>query len=801
MTRAFDTVRHALRTLARSPFFTLVAVLTLALGIGATTTIYSAVDAVLVRALPYPQGERLVALWVDGEKRGFVRQEFTNPADFGDWQAQLTTVESMAAWSAWTPTLTGDGEPAQLLGAQVSRRYFEVLGVAPLLGRGFTGEEDQPNGPAVAVVSHAFWRDVLGAPSELGQRIDLNGTPHSVVGVMPPGFAAPLLANRQVWRPLQADLSTGRGGFFLRVFARLKPGVDVAAAQAEFAALQRRLAAQHPDSNYDLGAYVQPLHELLGENLRQQLLVLLAATALVLAIACANLANLLLARASHRSREFALRASLGASRGRIARQLLTESCLLGIAGALAGLAFAVLAVRAVGRLLPPEVTQIAPLAVDLRVAGFAALLALACGLLFGAAPALASARDDLAGRLRDSERGSSSRAAQRLRAGLVVGTFAFALSLCVGAGLFLKSLNALQHTDPGFATAQVLSFRIMLPAARYEDAAALRPAYQRLVERLRAIPGVTAAGLGSTLPLAENNTDTRVYFEGALSLEEGQRLWFSQVDPGFLAALQVPIVAGRNLADSDHADGVRVAVVNRAFVDSYLPGRDPLGVRVAIGSIEEPDWLEIVGVAGDVRFFGLDQAQTPSAYLPLAQFASRGLFVALGSHGDAAALLPQVRQALAEVDPQLALGQPMTMQARVEQALTTPRLIAALTAGFATLALLLAALGVYGVVAYTVATRTREFGVRLALGSTARRLLQLVLAGGLRLALAGVAVGTLLALALGRLLGGLLYEVEPFDPWVLLTVAALLAAVALLASLLPALRTLRIAPNTALRYE
>jgi putative ABC transport system permease protein len=800
MTMSFDPLRHALRTLGRSPWFTLVALLTLALGIGATTAMYSAVDAVLLRSLPYPQGERLVALWVDARENDMPRQEWTNPADFADWERHLDSVESMAAWSGWIPTLTGRGDATEVPGAQVSRGYFDVLGITPWLGRNFSVEDNQPNGPAVVIVSHGFWRDVLGAPVELAHAVELNGISFQVIGVLPPGFSAPQLPDRQLWRPLQADPSTGRGGHWLRVLARLKQDVGIEAAQAEFSALQGRLASEYPDSNRGLGGYVQPLHEWLGEGLRQQLLVLLGATALLLAIACANLANLLLVRASRREHEFALRASLGASRWRIARQLLVESALLGLGGALAGLLLARLGTQWVGSVLPPEITRVAPLAIDLRVAAFAVVLALGCSLLFGLAPALAAARRDLAASLRGSERGAHGRAAGHLRALLVTGTFALALALCTGAGLFMKSLGALQDSDPGFTAERALSLRLLLPRGRYPDADAVRLAHAELEQRLAALPGVESVGLTSTLPLGEGNSDAMIQLEGAAAGAELRRVWYSQVSPGYLPALQVPLRAGRGIEPADRDGARRVVLVNQAFVEAYLEGGPALGRRLRFGDGAEPDWLEIVGVAGDLRFFDLAQAQTPSLYLSAAQFPGRSFYLVLRSHGEPDALLPQVRAAVADIDPLLALT-PMTMQARVDAALSTPRLLAALTSGFAALALLLAALGVYGVVAYTVATRTREFGLRLALGSTARRLLQGVLASGLRLALAGMLIGGLLSLLVARALDGLLFQVEPFDPWVVLAVAALLGAVALLACLLPALRTLRIAPSSALRHD
>lgn len=792
-------LRHVLRGLGRSPLFTLLAVLILGLGIGASTAVYTAVDAVLLRALPYPGGDRLVALWVDARARDMPQQEWTNPADVADWQRGLASIEAMAAWSGWIPALTGRGEAVELPAMQVSRDYFRVLGVPLFKGRDFSAEDDVPNGPAVVVVSHSFWRDRLGAPEALGQSVELNGVAHTVVGVTAPGFAAPLSADRQLWRPLQADPASGRGNHYLRVIARLAPGASVASAQEEFSALQQRLGEQYADTNAGFDGYVQPLHATLGDGLREQLLVLQAGTLLLLLIACANLASLLLARASVRAREYALRASLGASRGRIARQLLLESGLLGLAGAALGLLLAQAGAQLMAGALPAEVSQLNPLQVDLRVVAVATVLALGSGLLFGTAPALLAARQDLNAVLQRGERAGVNPAGLRARGALVALTFALALALCVGAGLFLRSLQALQDVDPGFTADRALSLRLLLPRGRYVDEDALRRAHAALRERIAAVPGVEAVGMTSTLPLGEGNSDTTVRLDGDAGDVE-RRLWFSQVDPGYLSAMQTPLREGRGIGVDDRAGGPVAVVVNQAFVHDYLGGGAALGKRVNFGSVEAPRWAEIVGVAGDVRFFGLAEAQTPSAYIALDQFPARSLYLLVRSAGDPETLLPALRAAVAEIDPLLATT-PMTMQARLQRSLATPRMVAVLGGGFAALAALLAAVGVYGVIAFVVNSRVREFGVRLALGAQAGQLLRHVLGLGLRLALPGVALGLGLALLLGRGLGGLLYGVEAHDPLVLGAGVLLLGGVALVACLLPGLQASRVAPMQALRQE
>ncbi len=794
-------LRRALRNLIRTPGFTFVAVLTLALGIGATTALFSTVDALLLRALPYADDARLVMLWVDARKLGMVQQEYTNPTDMQDWAKGLASIESLAGFTGWAPTITGAGEPERVDGALVTQRYFDVLQPAMQLGRGFQDGEDVPNGPRVVVVSDAFWKRMLGgAHDAVGRAVMLEGEPHTIVGVLPPAFEAPLMADREIYRPAQLELG-GRGGYFLRVVARLAPGATGASAQQEFSALHARLAAAYPDTNKDRGGYVQPLRDAMTQGVRLQLLVLLGATALVLLIACANVANLLLSRASGRARELAVRASLGADRRRLVRQLLGESLVLSAIGALAGLALAWVVIRWIGSALPAGSANAGLPSLDLRVLGFAVAASLGAGLVFGSAPALVATRQDLVTTLREGDRGSAGgRGGRRLRELLVVGTFALALALTVGAGLFLKSLGRLISLDPGFRPEGALVFGLRLPPSSYPTPEANRALHERLTERLGALPGVEHVGLTTTLPLGDNNTDTGVRLAGSAPDAEPLRVWFSMSTPGYLDALGTPVLRGRALSRDERADGPCGAVVNEAFARDYLPGRDAVGARFAMGS-REPVACEIVGVARDVRFFGLDQPQTPAMYLPLAQFPGRQFFVVVRGQGGIAALLPSIRREIAALDPSLALADPQPLTLLVADSLRTPRLVATLTGAFAALALVLAAVGVYGVIAYAVSLRTREFGVRAALGARAGALLSSVLKRGLVLAFAGIALGAALALVLGRLIASLLYEVRAADPAVLGVVSLLLGAVALVASAVPAWRAARVDPTVALREE
>ncbi|HET9483875.1 MAG TPA: ABC transporter permease [Xanthomonadales bacterium] len=794
-------LRRALRSLLRTPGFTLVAVLTLALGIGATTAIFSAADALLFRALPYPAADRLVMLWVDGRKLGFAQQDYTNPTDLADWEAKLSTIEALGGFTGWAPTLTGPGEPERIDGSLVTQRYFDALAVPMQLGRGFHEGEDVPNGPRVVVVSDAFWRRWLGAsPTAIGATVQLEGEPYTVVGVLPPSFESPLQPDRHVYRPAQYELGD-RGGYFIRVVARLKAGATIEQAQREFSGLHAQLAAAYPETSKGRDGYVQPLREAMTEGVRRQLLVLLGATALVLLIACANIANLLLARASGRARELAVRAALGAGRARIARQLLAESAVLGALGAVFGVALAAVAIRWIGGALPAGVDAAGPPTLDWRVLGFAVSASLAAGLVFGSAPALVASRQDLVTSLREGDRGSAGgRRARRVREVLVVATFALALALTAGAGVFLKSLGRLTTIDPGFRPEGALTFGLRLPPATYATPEANRALHARLRERVGALPGVEHVGLTTTLPLGGSNTDLGVRLDGMAPDAEPLRAWYSMVSPGYLEALGARIVRGRAITDAEAAGGPCRAVVNESFARDYLAGREPLGSRFTVGA-QEPIDCEIVGIAGDVRFFGLDQPQTPALYGPLAQFPARQFFVVVRSRGDVGALLAPIRREIAAIDASLALADVQPMTVLVHDALRTPRLVATLTGAFAALALVLAAVGVYGVIAYSVAMRTREFGVRSALGASRRKLVSGVLRRGLALSGLGIAIGVVLSLALGRLVAALLYEVRPGDPGVIAFVSLLLGIVALVACVGPALRASRVDPMVALRQE
>ncbi|HEX2139625.1 MAG TPA: ABC transporter permease [Woeseiaceae bacterium] len=796
-------LRHVLRGLRRTPVFTVVTLLTLALAIGANTAVFSLVDQTLLRSLPYPEPERLVAVWADWSKRGAQRDDYTNPADFADWREQSRTIEDMAAYEETSPALTGFGDPRLLAGAGVSHSFFDVLGIRLQIGRGFAAQEDVPNGPNVAVVSNAFWRGELKSdPGVLQQTLTLNGEPYSIIGVLPRGFSFPFMPDRDVWTLLQAERE-GRGSAFLRVIGRLAPGADIESATADMSTIAARISSEFRETNEDIGIYVQPLKDAVVDGVRLRLLVLWAAVGFVLLVACVNIANLLLVRAAGRARELAIRGTLGARRGALMKLVVLESVLLSLGGTLLGLLFAELAISAMHSQLPGGITEYVAPVIDLRVLAVAVLAGLVTGIAFGLIPAFRAGGADPVGVLRGGERGGNTSISSRTRNVLVVANFALALALTVGAGLFARSLVKLEAVDPGFRADGVLTATITLPEASYGDADALRAFQHALDERLGALPGVRQAGLTHSLPLADLNTDASLFIEGRPTERRDGRahMWYSIVTPGYLEALNIRPVQGRVFTEQDRNGSAGHIVVNAAFARQYFGGTDAVGQRVTPGDPGDGNWLTIIGVVDDVRFFGVDQRQTPAAYLPLYLYPQRLLFLALQAAGDPLLLAGPLRDAVAALDPTVAVDSVRPMTALVDASLQPARSTAALVGAFAAAALLIAVIGVYGTLSYAAAQRRREFGVRMALGASGGTVLSLVLRQGMLLALAGIGIGLALTALITRGFGALLYEVHPLDPLVFGGVAALLLAVALAATAIPAWRAGRTQPMRVLREE
>ncbi|MBV9924261.1 MAG: ABC transporter permease [Acidobacteria bacterium] len=803
MRTLWQDVRFGLRVLAKRPGFSLVALAVLALGVGANTAIFSVVNAVLLRPLPYPGAERVIAFEGVNPSKGIKESNLSAP-DAVDWRSQARSFEALAIYTPGSANLSGGGEPERVAGAYVEPDFFRVLGVGAARGRAILPEDDKPGSAPVVVLSHALWVRRFGAdPAAVGRTIDLGGRQREVVGVMPAGFDFPYRS--ELWVPLQLDLAKeARDNRSLFVVGRLREGVAVAAAQTELDAISARLAEAYAVTNVGWGVRLQPLKDALVGELKTTLFMLLAGVGLLLLIACANVANLLLARAAGRRREVALRLALGAGRWRIARQMLTESVLLGVAGGALGAALSVWLTDLLVALAPAGTPRLAETSADWRVLLFAAGASVLTGVAFGIAPAWQASRYDLNDSLKEGGRGAGG-GRSRMRSGLVVAEVAVSLLLLAGAGLLVKSFGRLQAVDPGFDPEGVITMRVSLPGARYKEPARKVEFYATLLERVRSLPGVESAGATIQLPL--RGSDYSIWRglirEGRPETpEEAIDASYSVVTPGYFRALRIPLRAGRAFDERDRTDSAKVAVVNESLARKVFPGEDPVGKRIHIWRDEEFQ-REIVGVVGDTKPDSLETAGAPQIYVPHAQDAEwGGLSLTVRARGAGAeSLVGAVREEVRALDRELPIYDVKTLGKVVADSTAYRRVSMFLMAGFAVAALLLAGVGLYGVVSYAVTERTREIGVRVALGAQRRDVVRLVVRHGMLLTLLGLAVGLACALALTRLMTGLLYEVSAADPGVYILVALLLAAVALLACLVPARRATKVDPMVALRYE
>lgn len=795
-------LRVAARGLLRAPGFTLVALLTLALGIGANSAIFSVVRSVLLRPLPYPDSERLVQLWTDHRARGRQQPEWLTPPEFLDWRDGNHTFSSMAAYANWAPDLTGDGEPEALGGLLVSGNYFAVLGTPPALGRLLAPADDSPGAEWVIVLSDALWRRRFGAdPAIVGRVLQLNGESWTVVGVLPREFRPPLGTTPEVYRALRrpANSGCGRGCFVWRAIGRMKPGVSFEQAQADLSGIAARIAREYPAYNEGVGAWPVRLHEQITGPTRVPLAALAGAVVFVLLIACVNLATLLLVRGAGRARELGVRAALGAGRGRLVRQLLTESALLAGVGGVLGLLLSLAGGGVLGSLVPPGVRGIQEIRVDGLVVAVTAALSLLSGLLFGLLPAFHAAGSDLMGVLRT---GRDAGGRSRLRSGLVVTELAIAVVLLIGAGLLLRSFLLLQQVDLGYRSRGVVLASIGLPRARYADAARVRLTTEDLLTRLRADPALRAAEVTDLPPLSQGDQDITAIPLGEPKVPgRPEGIWYRAVTPGYLQTMRIRIVSGRQLSPEDRQGAPPVGVVNEEAARTFWPGQNPIGRVLATGEDSTAPRITIVGVVGATRQDGPNQPLKPELFVPIDQAPNRGLTFVLEPARDVDAAVAAFRQALRDVDPLVPLAAVEPIEQRVGSALALPRLYALLISIFAAAALLLAVLGVYGVMAYVVSQRQREIGVRLALGAAPGAIRRLVLGQGGRLALAGVGIGLLVGFAVSRLLGRLLFGVGAFDPQTYLLVPILLGGMALLACWLPARRAMRVDPLVAIREE
>lgn len=801
----------AIRQILGHPAFSAVVVATIALAIAATTAVFSVVDGILLRPLPYEEPDELVMVWMDYTERDVVlpdkRREWLSWPNFADFRDEVAAVESIAAFTGWRPTLTGDGVAAQqLVGARFSHGMFSaVLGVEPAVGRGFLPEEDVPDGPESVILSDGLWQRAFGGdPEILGTTILLNGMPFTVVGIMPPDFRPPPFLGTDLWTPLQLDRTNGggRGSIFLRAVGRLSDDASLELARAQATDLALRLEEEYPTDNVDTSFNVYPLHFDLVNQERTALWLLMGAVGFVLLIASVNVANLLLARGASRSGELAVRVALGAGRRRILSQLLTESSVLAAVGGVLGIALAFLGTDVLLRLAPPGTPLLDQVSVDLRILGFAMLVTMVTGALFGLLPALRASRTDPAGALREGGRSGSASGSARLRNALVVGQVALALVLLVGAGLLVRSFQNLQRVDLGFRPEGVLSARIQLPPARYPDAESRLAFFRPLEERLGALPGVESVGSIDALPLAGFDGDVTFAVEGAPPARPGLEpsVWLRRITPDYFRAMGLELVSGRAFTPSDDGEAPRIIIVNETLEDAYFDGQ-AVGKRLNVNDPENPVWREVVGVVRDIKNFGIRADSRNAMYLPYAQAPSPFMFTAVRTSGEVEAMVNPVRSVVAELDPGVALAMVQPMEERVSSSLATDRFTTSLLGGFAVAAMLLALVGLYGVVSYTVSMRMREMGVRIALGAPLAQIRTLVLRWALRLVALGIVVGAVGAVGVSRVLESLLFGVGATDPLTFAAVGGLMILAALLASLVPAIRATRVDPIEVLKTE
>ena len=803
-------VRYGVRAFVQRPGFTAVAVLTLALGIGATTTIFSVVDAVVLKPLPFADADRLVVLWEANDKKNLPYM-FVAPPNFADWRERSRSFEKMGVWRDQSFTLTGQGAAEQVYGASMSHDLFEVLRVPPLMGRSFAAAEDQPGGPPVVIISHGFWRRWFAGRSDvIGKTVEVNGVACEVIGVMPPHFTFPLPVAfegvpaprvNELWMPLAVNLLAGqRGAHYLLALGRLAPGVDERRAELELSGIAGQIAVDHPDSNEGWSAKIVPFARQVTGDQRPALLALSIAVGLVLLLACANVASLLLARGVGRRREMAIRLALGATRARIARQLLTESLLLSALGSIAGFLIASWLVRTVRALGGPMLPRLDEVSLDARAIFFTMAACVSAALLFGLAPAFQVSRAKANDWLK--ERGGSLRTA-RMQSGLVIGELALSVILLAGAALLGESFVRLTGIDPGFQIQQTLTAHVSLPRSRYSDGPSRISFAERTLERLRAAPGIAAAGTIDALAIADDRQGTgfTIDKEAPSDAVESANVNFAFVSPGYFEAMGIPLLAGRYFDMRDHPDSAPTIVINQSMARRYFGGRDPIGRRITVG-FNTRATREVVGIVGDERHVSLDREAPPGVYVSYLQLAAASrLTLVIRTAGDPTAAASIVRDTVSAIDPQLAVYDMRTMEQIVGDSVSRPRFSALLLAIFAATALLLAAVGVYGVISQLVGQRTQEFGVRMALGASPIDVGRLVVGFGLRLAAIGVALGIPAALAFSRLLSGLLYGVNATSPITYAVVSIVLALVATLAAVLPARRATRVDPLLALRAE
>ncbi|HSE19713.1 MAG TPA: ABC transporter permease [Pyrinomonadaceae bacterium] len=808
MESIFTDLRYGLRILLKQPGFTIVAVITLALGIGANTAIFSLVNSILLRPLPFREPDRLVRMLQASPMLG-LSSWGVSQADFAAYREQNRSFEAVAIYNTTAANLTGVGEPERLPIVVATADFFKVFGVNPQLGRTFAEGEDAQGKNQVCVISHAFWQRRFGGdPNVVGKTLSLNNTPTQIIGVMPAEFKFPRYET-DLWTPLAHDPKR-TAPYFFALIGRLKPGVQVAQAQADTTEVLQNFGRQHPNLSESIGlsqgngprTLVTPMREAMLGRTEKPLLVLLAAVALVLLIACANVANLLLARATSRTREIAVRVSLGASPARVARQLLTESVLLSFVGAVVGVGLAGFGIRMLDKLPISGIVRMEEVRMSGTVLAFTAGLTVLTGLLFGFMPALRAYAMGIASGIREGVRGTVSH--RRLNSALVAVQFALSLVLLIGAGLLLKSFQRLQSVDLGFNPENTLTMIATLPQSKYDNEEKALRFYDTAIEKLRNSPGIKAVGLTDNLPIVDGGNVDAVIVEGqappeGANLSQAEQAEIQTVSPGTFTALGIPLLQGRDFQTGDHSKSQLVAIVDEPFVRRYWPGGDALGRRIQISG--DRQWLTIVGIVGGVKHLNLMEEKRPHIYFAMAQYpATRASFV-VRTDGPPSNAIPTFRAAIRQVDADMPLYLVRPMTDIIEETLSTQRLTNFLLTAFAIIALLLAAVGIYSTMSVYVGSRTKEFGIRLALGAQPGALRRAVMRQGLWLTGAGVVLGVVGALALTRTIRSLLFEVSVTDPTVFTVIPVLLVMVSLLACYTPARRATQVDPLVALRDE
>jgi putative ABC transport system permease protein len=799
-----NDLKFAFRQLLKNPGFTAVAVLTLALGIGANTAIFSVVNGVLLRPLPYPEPDRLLMIFESNPKAGWLKFSVA-PPNFVDWRAQNELLENLAAVIGANYSLTGEDKPERILGTRVSASLFKVLGVLPALGRGFTSEEDQHGRHRVAILSQGLWERRFGSkPGVVGKAITLDAESYTVVGVMPAGFQFPK-RDTEVWTPIAftPDELSNRGGHTMNVIGRLKPNVTVEQAEAEMQTVARRLEAQYPESNKGWSVrFVPLLEETVGASQRT-LLVLFGAVGMVLLIACANVANLMLARAAARQKEFAIRAALGAGRIRVIRHLLTESLILAACGGALGLALAYWGIDILTVLKPANLPRVHEIKLDGWVLAFTLVLSSLTGIVFGLAPVLHASKGDLNEALKEGGRGSSAGfRGNRIRSLLVVSELALSLVLLTSAGLMIRTFLLLRQVDPGFKRDRVLSVDMSLPNAKYPSDHERVRFVEQLLKRVEVLPGIQSAATVFGVPMSGIDASISLSVEGRPPPAPGESssAGYRQVSPNYFRTLGTPILKGRDFTERDGTNATPVVIVSEAFVRKFFSTEDPLGQRITVGD-GGPNPCQIVGVARDVNRTGLDIAVDAEMYLPMLQRCWGYVELVARTVGDPLAFANTIRETVWALDKDQPLHSVRTLDQLVTNSVAQRRFAMLLLVTFAGVALVLAAVGIYGLMAYTVAQRTREIGIRMALGAQTADVLKLVIGRGMFLAGAGIAVGLPTALGLTRLMSSLLFETKPTDGVTIASVVIILAAIAVLACLVPARRAAKVDPMEALRCE